>query len=309
MAKIRMGKYTVETTHEDIILFPRAGLTKKDLVDYYVRIAPIMLPYLKNRPISMQRFPNGISDESFYQKDAPDYFPSFIKRAPIAKKEDGHVNYVVCNNEATIAYLANQACIVIHIWLSRIDKINYPDRMIFDLDPSGNNFKDIQKAALLFHDFLSELGLASFAMTTGSRGIHVVVPLKRQHSFEQVRSCAQQIGMLFVQKYPRMFTMEIHKEKRANRIFIDTLRNAFGQTGVAPYSVRATPFASIATPLHWHEVGSPKLKPTLYTIKNIWERLDTIQDPWHLIDKHACTLTKACAMVQKIGKTTYNKNT
>lgn len=299
MSKIKVGRYTIETSHEDILLFPKARLTKKDLIDYYVRIAPLMLPYVKNRPISMQRFPNGVNSESFYQKDAPDYFPSFIKRAPIGKQEGGHVNYVVCNNEATIAYLANQACIVIHIWLSKIDKIDYPDRMIFDLDPSGNNFNDIRKAALLFHDFLSDLELPSYAMTTGSRGIHVVVPLKRQHPFDWVRSCSQAIGSLFVTMYPKMFTMQIRKEKRGRLIFIDTLRNAFGQTGVAPYSVRAKPYASIATPLYWHEVGNSKLKPDLYTIKNIFKRLDAIDDPWASIDKDACSLTKAYSIISE----------
>lgn len=300
MNKIKIGRHTIETSHEDILLFPRAGLTKKDLIDYYVRIAPLMLPYIKNRPISMQRFPNGINSESFYQKDAPDYFPSFIKRTPISKEEGGSVNYIVCNNEATIAYLANQACIVIHIWLSKIDKIDYPDRMIFDLDPSENNFKDVQKAALLFHDFLSDLELPSYAMTTGSRGIHVVVPLKRQHPFDWVRSCSQTIGSLFVAMYPKMFTMQIRKEKRGRLIFIDTLRNAFGQTGVAPYSVRAKPYASIATPLYWHEVSNSKLKPDLYTIKNIFKRLDTIGEPWASIENDACSLTKAYSIISKV---------
>lgn len=300
MGKIKVGRYIIETSHEDVLLFPKAGLTKKDLIDYYVRMAPIMLPYVKNRPISMQRFPNGIDHENFYQKEAPDYFPSFIKRAPIGKQEGGHVNYVVCNNEATIAYLANQACIVIHIWLSKIDKLDYPDRMIFDLDPSGNNFNDVRKAALLFHNFLSDHNLPSFAMTTGSRGIHVVIPLKRQHTFVEVRTCSRAIGALFVRKYPNMFTMEMRKEKRGNLIFIDTLRNAFGQTGVAPYSVRAKPYASIATPLHWHEVQDAKLKPNLYTIKNIFKRLDTIGDPWESIDKHACSLTRACEVIQRL---------
>lgn len=308
MAKIKVGRYSIETSREDVILFPESGLTKGDLINYYKRIAPIMLPYVKNRPISMQRFPNGIDDESFYQKDAPDYFPPWISRAPIAKHEGGHVNYVVINNEATLVYLANQACIVVHIWLSKIDKIDKPDRMIFDLDPSGSDFSEIRKAALMFHDFLSELGLEPFAMTTGSRGIHVVVPLLRQHPFDWVRSCAQDIGTVFVNRHPRMFTMEIRKEKRETCIFIDTLRNAFGQTGVAPYSVRAKPNASIATPLYWHEVGNPKLKPDLYTIKNIFKRLDALGDPWHSISKHACSLNKAHALVQDMLNSNQQKD-
>lgn len=292
MGKIKIGRYTIETSHENLILFPEAGLTKQDLIDYYTRIAPVMLNYVKNRPISMQRFPSGIHKENFYQKDAPDYFPAWIKRAPLAKQEGGTIHYVVCNNKQTLTYLANQACIVIHIWLSKMDKIDYPDRMIFDLDPSNNSFQEIQKAALMLHDFLSGLGLASYPMTTGSRGIHVVVPIRRQYTFDYVRSYAQAIGSLFTQRYPKIFTMENRKENRANLIFIDTLRNAFGQTGVAPYSVRATRQASIATPLHWDEVTSTDLTPTRYTIKNIFKRLDAIGDPWQEIDKHACLLGK-----------------
>lgn len=300
MGIIKAGRYIIETSNEERILFPASKLTKQDLINYYTQIGPIMLPYVKKRPISMQRFPNGINDESFYQKDAPDYFPSWISRISIAKQENGHVNYVIIDNAATLVYLANQVCIVIHIWLSKVDKLEIPDRMIFDLDPSGTNFSEIRKAALMFHDFLSKIGLESFPMTTGSRGIHVVVPIKRQHTFDWVRSCAQTIGSVFVNKYPSMFTLEIRKEKRGNRIFIDTLRNAFGQTGVAPYSVRATPHASVATPLYWHEVANARLKPDLYTIKNIFKRLETIGDPWQSINKHACSLTKACTIAYKL---------
>ena len=302
MVNIKIGRHIITTNHEDTILFPESGITKGGLIDYYTRIAPVMLPYVKNRPISMQRFPNGINHENFYQKDAPDYFPFWITRHRLAKLEDGHVDYVVINNEETLVYLANQACIVVHIWLSKVDNIEFPDRMIFDLDPSSNNFKDIQKAALMFHDFLSELGLKPYAMTTGSRGIHVVVPILRQHPFDWVRSCAQDIGSVFVKRYPQMFTMEIRKKKRGKRIFIDTLRNAFGQTGVAPYSVRATPHASVATPLCWDEVGNPKLKPDRYTIKNIFKRLETVDDPWQSINKHACSLTKTSKILKTILK-------
>lgn len=293
MSEIKVGRFTITTTKEDLVLFGSSGLTKGDLVEYYQNIAPVMLPYVYNRPISMQRFPNGIDEEGFYQKDAPEYFPSWVKRFPIAKHEGGYVHHVVCNNEATLVYLANQACITIHIWLSKIDKIEYPDRMIFDLDPSGNDFKMIQKAALMFHDFLQDLELTSFAMLTGSRGIHVVVPIKRQYSFEKVRSLAHEIGVHFAQKNPRMFTMEMRKEQRGSKIFVDTLRNAFGQTGVAPYSVRPKPNASVATPITWQEVASPQLRPDMYTITNIFKRLEKIGDPWTTINKHACSLTKS----------------
>lgn len=300
MSDIKIGRHTMSTSHEDLILFPSSGITKGDLITYYQNIAPIMIPYVTNRPISMQRFPNGIDDEGFYHKDAPDYFPQWIKRFPIKKHEGGYVHHVVINNEATLVYLANQACITIHIWLSKIDKIHYPDRMIFDLDPSGKDFKLVQKAALMFKDFLEQLELNAYAMLTGSRGIHVVVPIKRQHPFDWVRSLAHDIGMRFALQNPKMFTMEMRKEKRGSKIFIDTLRNAFGQTGVAPYSVRSKPNASIATPITWQEASSPKLKPDMYTINNIFDRLDKIGDPWESINKHACSLSKAFNIIQEL---------
>ena len=262
MSDIKVGRYTITTSRQDLVLFPQSGLTKGDLIAYYQAIAPVMLPYIRNRPISMQRFPNGIDDEGFFHKDAPDYFPSYIKRFPIKKQEDGLVNHVVCNNEATLVYLANQACITVHIWLSKIDKIEYPDRLIFDLDPSGKDFKQVQKAALMFHDFLQDLGLTPFAMLTGSRGIHVVVPIKRQHTFDWVRSLAHDIGTLFTKQNPHMFTMEIRKEKRGSRIFIDTLRNAFGQTGVAPY--RTVPNQMLRSQPHL--IGPKSLTPNYVPI-------------------------------------------
>jgi bifunctional non-homologous end joining protein LigD len=302
MSEIKIGRHNITINHQDLVLFPQAGLTKGDLITYYQTIAPIMIPHLRNRPISMQRFPDGINNEGFFHKDAPEYFPSFIKRFPIKKQTNGFVNQVVCNNDATLVYLANQACVTIHTWLSKIDKIEYPDRMIFDLDPSGKDFKMIQKAACMFHDFLQELELTSFAMLTGSRGIHVVVPLKRQHPFDWVRALAHEIGTHFSQKNPHMFTMEIRKEKRGERIFVDTLRNAFGQTGVAPYSVRAKPYASVATPILWSQVADPKTKPDMYTISNIFPYLEKNGDPWQSINKHTCSLTQAADLMHNLKK-------
>lgn len=301
MGKIKVGRYTIETSHEDTILFPADKITKGDLIRYYADIAPIMLPHVQNRPISMQRFPSGIEEENFYQKDAPDYFPSWIRRQTI-KKQDGHVDYVVVNNAPTLAYLANQACIVIHTLLSKIDKIDKPDRIIFDLDPSYPDFNLIRKAARIFHDFLEDIGLGSFVMTTGSRGVHIVVPIIRRYTFDETKSFAQDIGSLFVIQHPEMFTMEIRKEKRGKCIFIDTLRNAFGQTGVAPYSVRAKKHAPIATPLFWDEIDSTALKADLYTIKNIHKRLEKIGDPWESIHKKFYALQKAQQIVAKLLK-------
>jgi bifunctional non-homologous end joining protein LigD len=292
VSKIKAENHLIEITNEDRVLFPQSGITKGDLIKYYEKIAPTMLFYMKDRLISMQRFPNGIDQEGFYQKDASEYFPKWIKRVAVNKQDGGRVNYVVCNNAATLIYLANQACITNHIWLSRIDKLKIPDRMIFDLDPSDCSFTQIRNAALIVKKHLEDLDLCAFAMTTGSRGIHVVVPLKRKYSFDIVRQFAKNIAVMLVDKYPEKFTIEMHKQKRGKRIFIDFLRNAFGQTGVAPYSVRARENAPVATPLFWQEVSNPKLTPTKYTIKNIFKRLDEVGDPWEKIDKHACSIKR-----------------
>lgn len=300
MSKRKIGRYWVTLTNEDTIFFPANKLTKLDLINYYQQIAPFMLPYLKNRPISMQRFPQGITEEGFYHKDAPDYFPPWVKQFPIKRHEGGTVHYVVVNNEATLVYLANYGCITIHPWLSRIDRIDYPDRMIFDLDPQSHHFVAIQQAALIIHALCEKIGLAAFVMTTGSRGMHVIIPLKREHTFDWVRSFARSMADYLVRIHPDRFTTEIRKEKRGKKIFIDTLRNTFGATGVAPYAVRPKPGAPVATPLSWDEVDDKRLTPTKYTIQNIFKRLKVTKDPWHSLQKSSCSLNKAQQKLEEL---------
>lgn len=289
MSSIKVGKYSIELSNEQKVIFPKQGITKGDLINYYQRIAPIMVPHMQERPISMQRFPDGITHEGFFQKDASGYFPSWITTKGI-KKEDGTVvNYVVCDNAATLVYLANQLCITPHLWLSRIDKLDYPDRMIFDLDPSGTSFAVIMRAAKLLKNILEEYGLVPFVMTTGSRGLHVVVPLKRTQRFAAVRNFARTLAQAMADQDPTRYTIDVRKDKRQGRVFIDYLRNGFGATGVAPYAVRPKPGAPVATPLEWSEVKSG-LSPQQYTIKNIFRRLARRNDPWHDIDNYARAL-------------------
>lgn len=193
MNKIKVGSYTVELSKTDKVLFPDDGITKGDLIDYYRRIAEIMLPHMEGRPITMHRFPDGIDKEGFYEKEAPDYFPGWIKRVSVEKKEGGKENQVVCENAATLVYLADQACITPHIWLSRVDKLSFPDKMVFDLDPPDNDFEPVRSAALSLKELLEKLGLTASIMTTGSRGLYVVVPLDRSADFDTVRSFAQNL--------------------------------------------------------------------------------------------------------------------
>ncbi len=291
MNKIKLGRYVIEITNFDKILFPKSKITKGDLINYYAKVAQFMLPYTKDRPISMVRFPSGINKEGFFQKEAGSYFPKWIKTKKI-KKEDGHVNYVIINNAAILVYLANQACISPHIWLSKIDKINYPDRMIFDLDPSGIHFSKVQQAAILLKNKLEEFNLKPYAMLTGSRGIHVVVPIKRLYKFDYVRTFARDVARSLVNENRTLFTLEARKEKRGRRVYIDILRNAFGQTTIAPYAVRSKEGAPVATPISWKEVLDSKLKPDKYNINNIFDHMNRNKKLWSDFFKNISKIPK-----------------
>jgi bifunctional non-homologous end joining protein LigD len=298
---IRLDRHLIELTHTDKILFPKAHITKGELIHYYQHIAPIMVPYLHNRPLTLRRFIEGIGEEGFYQKNASAYFPSWIRRTPIAKKENGTTEYVLCNNAATIVYLANQLTIEYHPWLSKYDAINKPDKLIFDLDPAGKaDFELVTWTARVLKKLLEALELPPFVMTTGSRGVHVVVPLKRVHSFDLVRTFAHDIGLHLATLYPKKITAEMRITNRGNCIFIDSLRNAFAQTGIAPYSIRAREYAPVATPLTWHELGTGTTASTDHTIKTVFKRLAHIRDPWLDMHKKAASLSKAIKQLARL---------
>lgn len=271
------------------MLFPGAGVTKGELVDYYREIADPMLPYLRDRPVSMHRFPDGIEGEGFYQKEIPDYFPDWIQRVTV-KKEGGEVTHVLCQDAATLVYLANQACITPHVWLSRRDELDRPDRMIFDLDPPGQDFAPVRRAARALHDLLEELGLVPFAMTTGGRGLHLVVPLDRSADFDAARGFARDLAELLARRDPERLTTEPRKEKRKGRLFVDVLRNAYAQTGVPPYAVRPRPGAPVAMPIAWDELGDPKLRGDRYDTRNAFHRLGRVEDPWKGMARRARSL-------------------
>lgn len=288
MTKLKIGRYVVETSNEAKILFPKSKITKGDLIEYYKDIADTMLTYVKNRPISMVRYPNGIDKEGFYQKDAPDYFPKWIVRFEIKKKTGGVTNYVVINNEATLVYVTNQGCITPHIWLSKKDKPDYPDMIVFDIDPPDlKSFAKVRHAALLIKEALEEDGLTPFVKTTGSKGLHVVVPIKRTVLFDIARSYTQQIAKKLIDQEPKQFTLEFRKEKRNNKVLIDTFRNAFAQTMVAPFGVRPKEGAPISMPIAWKEVHSTKLSSQSYTIKNVFTYLKKHGDHWDDMSDYA----------------------
>ena len=188
---IRVDGHDVKITRPDKILFPEDGITKQELIDYYHRIAPWILPHLEGRPLAMERYPDGIDKAGFFHKAAPSYYPGWIKTVTIKKKTGGTVRHVVCDDAATLVYLANQACVTPHIWLSRTDKLDYPDQMVFDLDPSEDNFEPVKATAQSLKELLEWLGLPAYLKTTGSRGLHVAVPLKSTESFDSVRAFAR----------------------------------------------------------------------------------------------------------------------
>ncbi len=291
----------IEITNGNKELFPDDGFTKFDLAEYYRRIADVAVPHYADRALTMQRFPDGIYEEGFFQKAAPDHFPQWIKTAKL-KKQDGSVTHVVANDAATLVYLANQGCITPHLSLFRIDDIEHPDRLVLDLDPPDNDFDKVRTAARRVDALLKELKLVTFLQTTGSRGLHIVVPLKRKDTFEQTREFAQRVGRVLEGCYPDELTITQRKEKRGDRVFIDYLRNAYGQTSVAPYAVRALIHAPVATPLGWEELGSTELDARSYNIENIFRRLGRKRDPWAEMDKHAQSIAKADKMLRELER-------
>lgn len=287
-----MADDAFRVSHRDKILFPGDGITKGGLIDYYGRIAPVMLPYLRDRPLTLHRFPDGIAEEGFFQKSVSDYFPDWIARATVAK-EGGTVTHALCRDARTLQYLADQATIDFHIWLARIDRPRHPDRLIFDLDPPGDDFAPVVRAARAIKALLDELGLVAFPMTTGSRGLHVTLPLDRGADFDAARGFARALATRIAEDEPDAYTLEQRRAKRGDRVYLDVMRNGYAQTGVAPYSVRAKPGAPVATPLAWRELDDPKLHPRRYHLGNIFRRLGQRPCPWREIDRHAQSLEAA----------------
>jgi len=279
--EITIGGITVPLSHPDKVLFPRDGVTKADLARYYADVADRMLPWLGDRPITMVRYPDGLDGQRFFQKNAPSYFPGWIRRVRVGK-EGGEVEHVLCDKPATLVYLANQACIEIHAFLSRVDKLGAPDQMVFDFDPpDGERFGDVRRAALWARDLLDgELGLTSFVRTSGGRGLHVHVALNRRAEFEEVREFAHHAAEVLARRHPDALTVEQRKDKRGSRIYADVMRNAYAQTVTASYGVRARPGAPVATPLSWAEVEDDGLAPGRFTMATIRARLDGGTDPW-----------------------------
>ena len=272
--KLKAGRKTIELSNAGKVLFPGDGITKEELAGYYRGVAGLMLPLLRDRPVSMTRFPDGITAHGIVQKNVPGYFPDWITRARV-RKEGGSLQQVIVDKAATLVYLAGQACIELHAFLSRIDQIREPDQLIFDLDPPDDHrFGDVRVCALRLRELLTdELRLPSFVKTTGGKGLHVHVPLNPAEKFDAVREFARQVAELLATRNPGLVTTEQRKDRRGPRIYADIMRNAYAQLAVAPYSVRARPGAPVATPLTWDEVEDDGLSPGQFTIRTLPGRI------------------------------------
>ncbi|GAB4245387.1 MAG: non-homologous end-joining DNA ligase [Thermoleophilia bacterium] len=304
MPKRRFGSHIVETSNEDKVLFPESGLTKGDLIDYYVKVSDYLLPLVQERPLTLFRWPDGIEAEGFVQQAAPEYFPEWIPRVTADKRSGGSITHAMAEKAADLAFFADQGTVTLHAWLSRKDRPDHPDTLVFDLDPpdddsgtsrhveADGSFSVVRRAARDLRALLEEIGLAAYVKTSGSRGLHITSPLRRAHTFAEARSVARSLAKLLAHRNPDLYTVEQYKEQRKGRLFLDTVRNSYAMTMATAYSVRAKPGAPVAMPLSWDEVGRSSLSPRTYTIENAFRRLAHKQDPWEGLRSHSRTLTE-----------------
>jgi bifunctional non-homologous end joining protein LigD len=289
---------SVAVTHPDKVLFPEDGYTKADMVEYYLAVADVMLTHMRRHPLAMLRFNEGIHGERFFHKQAPKYFPEFIDRVEVPKAK-GTTMYPICDNEDALAYIANHNCIEFHLLPVRAEDLRHPDRMVFDLDPSIEDFSEVRDAARWVHELLDEVGLTSFVMTSGSRGLHIWVPLDRKSSTEEVVDFATATAALLVARHPEVLTTEFTKAERGEKIYVDVARNAPAQHAIAPYSLRAKPGAPAATPIEWSDLDDPDLSPQRWTMKTVTERLDA--DPWKEMQRRARSLDRSRRALDKLS--------
>ena len=288
-------------THPDKVLFPADGITKGDLAAYYEAMAPVMIPHIRMRPVTMERFPAGIGKKGFIQKDVSKGFPAWLQRVEVPKK-DGVVHHPVVTDTRSLLWLANQNCITPHVWVSRAPDLYHPDVCVFDLDPSEEDPAALRFAALALRDLLAELGLPSWIKTSGSKGFHIVVPLDRKTDMGTAAGFAHAAGTLLVARHPDRLTQEFHKVDRGNRILVDTGRNNYGATFAAAYAVRARPGAPVSAPCTWEEVESGAVAPRTFTLRNMAERVERQGDLWADMRTRGRSLRRPLARLRTLAK-------
>jgi bifunctional non-homologous end joining protein LigD len=266
-------------THPDKVLFPDDGITKGDLAAYYEAMAPVLLPHITGRPITMERYPAGIGKKGFWQKDVSKGFPDWLERVEVPKK-NGVVHHPVVTDLRSLMWITNQNTVTQHVWASRVPRLNFPDLCVFDLDPSNEDVLAVRAAAIGLRDLLDKLGLPSWIKTTGSKGFHIVVPVDGKTSIGAVVRFANAVGRFFVSLAPDRLTQEFNKVDRRGRIYVDTGRNGYSATFAAAYTVRAKPGAPVSAPCTWTEVERGEVTPSTFTVRNMPQRIAHVGDLW-----------------------------
>jgi bifunctional non-homologous end joining protein LigD len=266
-------------THPEKVLFPDDGITKGDLAAYYEAMAPVILPHLRGRPITMERYPAGIGKKGFWQEDVSKGYPAWLQRVAVPKK-DGIVHHPVVADTRSLLWMTNQNTITQHVWTSRTPRLNYPDLCVFDLDPSKEDPASVRGAAIGLRDLLAELGLPSWIKTSGSKGYHLVVPLDGMTSMAVVERFANAVGALFVRLAPDRLTQEFSKADRRGRIYVDTGRNGYSATFAAAYTVRAKAGAPVSAPCTWDEIERGIVNPGTFSLRNMADRVAKVGDLW-----------------------------
>lgn len=287
-------------THPEKILFPGEGITKGELASYYEMIAPLMLPHLRRRPVTMERYHRGIGAPGFFQKDVSKGFPEWLERVEVPK-HGGTVHHPLANDTRSLLWLANQNSITIHVWPSRAPNLYNPDICVFDLDPSQEDaFDTLRAAALSLRHLLVELGLPSWIKTSGSKGFHIAVPLDGKSDFGTVARFAHVVGKVMVQRDPENLTQEFHKVDRGSRILVDTGRNGYSATYAATYTVRAKPGAPVSAPCTWEELERGDVGPRTFTLRGMAQRVAEVGDLWSDMLKKKRSLKRPIERLKKL---------
>src|SRR5829696_5521785 len=280
---------TVTITHPERVLFPDDGITKGDLAEYHRTVADVLVPHLADRPLMLQRFPEGIGAGGFYQKEAGRGVPGWIRTVEV-EKEGGVVHHPVIDDTASLLALTNLSVVSFHRWPSRADRLDHPDVMVIDLAPSTDDFDEVRRAARWAGEVLDTLDLTSYLLATGSRGLHVVVPVERSADTGAVAAFAYDVARLLAARHHGELTIETRKAARHRRLYLDTARNGWAQTAIAPYSVRPRRGAPVATPITWDELADPAVRPDGWTLHTVPDRLADAGDPWAGMGRHARAL-------------------
>ena len=288
-------------THPEKVLFPEDGITKGDLAAYYEMVAPLMLPHIHARPVTMERYPAGIGKKGFWQKDVVKGFPPWLKRVEVPKK-DGTVHHPLITDTRSLLWVANQNTITPHVWTSRAPDLMHPDVGVFDLDPSREEPELLRAASVALRDLLEELGLPCWIKTSGSKGFHIVTSLDGKTPMGQAAGFAHAVARVLVARYPKQLTLEFHKKDRAGRILVDTGRNDYSATFAAAYAVRPKPGAPVSAPCTWDEVITGEVGPATFTLRNMAARIENVGDVWADLKKRRRSLRGPIAKLKNLKR-------